>query len=122
MGDRAERPGTYGFSLGNMFSIRHQRRGLETLTTNSWAMLYGTLVMGAIALLRGDNFMPEWTVSYLGALLYLALFGSVIAFGAYFTSLGASAPAKPPTVRCCFRWSPYPFPPSMKGMSGTATP
>ncbi|STV40370.1 putative transmembrane protein [Klebsiella pneumoniae] len=48
--------GTYGFSLGNMFSIRHQRRGLETLTTNSWAMLYGTLVMGAIALLRGDNF------------------------------------------------------------------
>ena len=68
-----------------MFSIRHQRRGLETLTTNSWAMLYGTLVMGAIALLRGDNFMPEWTVSYLGALLYPALFGSVIAFGAYFT-------------------------------------
>ncbi|CCI77199.1 unnamed protein product [Klebsiella pneumoniae subsp. rhinoscleromatis SB3432] len=35
-------------------------------------------------------------------------------------SLGASAPANPPTVRCCFRWSPYPFPPSMKGMSGTA--
>lgn len=69
-----------------MFSIRHQRRGLETLTTNSWAMLYGTLVMGAIALLRGDNFMPEWTVSYLGALLYLALFGSVIAFGALFHS------------------------------------
>jgi drug/metabolite transporter (DMT)-like permease len=28
--------------LGNMLSMRHQRRGLETLTTNSWAMLYGT--------------------------------------------------------------------------------
>ena len=28
--------------------------------------------------------MPEWTVSYLGALLYLALFGSVVAFGALF--------------------------------------
>ncbi|HDK6356296.1 TPA: DMT family transporter [Klebsiella variicola subsp. variicola] len=86
--------GTYGFSLGNMFSIRHQRRGLETLTTNSWAMLYGTLVMGAIALLRGDNFMPEWTVSYLGALLYLALFGSVIAFGAYFTLVGRIGASK----------------------------
>ncbi len=77
-----------------MFSIRHQRRGLETLTTNSWAMLYGTLVMGAIALLRGDNFMPEWTVSYLGALLYLALFGSVIAFGAYFTLVGRIGASK----------------------------
>ncbi len=80
--------GTYGFSLGNMLSMRHQRRGLETLTTNSWAMLYGTLVMGAIALLRGDDFTPQWTLSYMGALLYLALFGSVIAFGAYFTLVG----------------------------------
>ena len=80
--------GTYGFSLGNMISLRHQRNGLETMTTNAWAMLYGTLVMGAIAVIRGDNFMPEWTVSYIGALLYLALFGSVIAFGAYFTLVG----------------------------------
>ncbi|HCT7941773.1 TPA: EamA family transporter [Raoultella ornithinolytica] len=80
--------GTYGFSLGNMLSMRHQRRGLETLTTNSWAMLYGTLVMGAIALVRGDDFTPQWTLSYMGAQLYLALFGSVIAFGAYFTLVG----------------------------------
>ncbi len=51
-------------------------------------MLYGTLIMGAIALIRGDDFTPEWTLSYLGALVYLALFGSVIAFGAYFTLIG----------------------------------
>jgi drug/metabolite transporter (DMT)-like permease len=44
--------------------------------------------MGAIALFRGDDFTPEWTFSYLGALVYLALFGSVIAFGAYFTLVG----------------------------------
>ncbi|CAH6636990.1 DMT family transporter [Pseudocitrobacter vendiensis] len=80
--------GTYGFSLGNMLSIRHQRRGLETLTTNGWAMLYGTLIIGAIALLRGESFTPQWTMSYLGALFYLAIFGSVIAFGAYFTLVG----------------------------------
>lgn len=86
--------GTYGFSLGNMISMRHQRNGLETMTTNAWAMLYGTVVMGLIALFRGDNFMPEWTVSYMGALLYLALFGSVIAFGAYFTLVGRIGPGK----------------------------
>ncbi|MDH6632709.1 UNVERIFIED_ORG: drug/metabolite transporter (DMT)-like permease [Lelliottia amnigena] len=80
--------GTYGFSLGNMISLRHQRNGLETMTTNAWAMTYGTLVMGAIALVRGDSFVPEWTMSYIGALLYLAIFGSVIAFGAYFTLVG----------------------------------
>lgn len=80
--------GTFGFSLGNMISLRHQKKGLEVMTTNSWAMLYGTLLIATIALLRGDNFTPQWTLSYIGALLYLAVFGSVIAFGAYFTLVG----------------------------------
>ncbi|MDT7095775.1 DMT family transporter [Citrobacter amalonaticus] len=80
--------GTLGFSLGNMISLRHQKKGLEVMTTNSWAMLYGTLLIATIALLRGDNFTPQWTFSYIGALLYLAVFGSVIAFGAYFTLVG----------------------------------
>ena len=85
--------GTYGFSLGNMISLRHQKKGLEVMTTNSWAMLYGTLLIATIALLRGDNFTPQWTFSYLGALLYLAVFGSVIAFGAYFTLVGRIGPS-----------------------------
>ena len=80
--------GTYGFSLGNMISTRHQRRGLETLSTNTYAMFYGTIIMGLLALVRGDSFMPEFTLRYLGSLFYLAIFGSVIAFGAYFTLVG----------------------------------
>lgn len=86
--------GTLGFSMGNMISLRHQRNGLETMTTNAWAMLYGTLIMGGIALVRGDDFTPDWTLSYLGALVYLALFGSVIGFGAYFTLVGRIGPSK----------------------------
>lgn len=85
--------GTFGFSLGNMISLRHQKKGLEVMTTNSWAMLYGTLLIATIALVRGDNFTPQWTFSYLGALLYLAVFGSVIAFGAYFTLVGRIGPS-----------------------------
>ncbi len=80
--------GTYGFSLGNMISARHQRHGLEILSTNSYAMLYGALIMGAISLASGDSFMPELTLRYLGSLIYLAIFGSVIGFGAYFTLVG----------------------------------
>lgn len=85
--------GTFGFSLGNMISLRHQKKGLEVMTTNSWAMLYGTLLIATIALVRGDNFTPQWTFSYLGALLYLAVFGSVIAFAAYFTLVGRIGPS-----------------------------
>lgn len=87
--------GTFGFSLGNMISTRHQRRGLETLSTNTYAMFYGTIIMGVLALVRGDSFMPELTLRYLSSLFYLAIFGSVIAFGAYFTLVGriGSGPA-----------------------------
>lgn len=80
--------GTFGFSIGNMISTRHQRRGLETLSTNTYAMFYGTIIMGVLALVRGDSFMPDFTLRYLGSLFYLAIFGSVIAFGAYFTLVG----------------------------------
>lgn len=80
--------GTFGFSLGNMISTRHQRRGLEILSTNTYAMFYGALVMAGISLFNGDKFIPELSVRYLGSLLYLAIFGSVIGFGAYFTLVG----------------------------------
>ncbi|HEY3985535.1 DMT family transporter [Cedecea sp.] len=80
--------GTFGFSLGNMISARHQSRGLETLSTNTYAMFYGTAIMGVVALASGESFMPDFTSRYIGSLLYLAIFGSVIAFGAYFTLVG----------------------------------
>lgn len=80
--------GTFGFSLGNMISARHQSRGLETLSTNTYAMFYGTAIMGLVALASGESFMPDFTARYIGSLLYLAIFGSVIAFGAYFTLVG----------------------------------
>lgn len=80
--------GTFGFSLGNMISARHQGRGLETLSTNTYAMFYGTAIMGIVALASGESFMTDFTVRYISSLLYLAIFGSVIAFGAYFTLVG----------------------------------
>ncbi|MBD3743925.1 EamA family transporter [Klebsiella pneumoniae] len=77
-----------------MFSIRHQRRGLETLTTNSWAMLYGTLVMGrslccAAIILCQNGPSAIWAPCFTSA-----LFGSVIAFGAYFTLVGRIGASK----------------------------
>lgn len=80
--------GTYGFSLGNMISSRHQRRGLDILSTNAYAMTYGAILMGFFSLIQHQSFTLELTVSYLGSLLYLAIFGSVIAFAAYFSLIG----------------------------------
>ncbi|EKN4698515.1 DMT family transporter [Yersinia ruckeri] len=80
--------GTYGFSLGNMISSRHQRHGLDVLSTNTYAMGYGTLIMGIIAWTQYDSFSLDWSTHYLVALFYLAIFGSAIAFALYFSLVG----------------------------------
>ena len=80
--------GTYGFSLGNMISSRHQRQGLDILSTNAYAMTYGAILMGNFSLIQHHSFTIELTSRYLGSLLYLAIFGSVIAFAAYFSLIG----------------------------------
>lgn len=80
--------GTLGFSFGNMISTRHQRHQRDVLTTNSYAMLYGALIMAVLALVNGDALAPALNLQWLGAMSYLALFGSVLGFGAYFTLVG----------------------------------
>lgn len=80
--------GTYGFSLGNMASVRHQRKGLNIAVTNGYAMFYGALAMGIIGLLQGASFALPMDGRYLGALVYLAIVGSIGGFGAYFMLIG----------------------------------
>ncbi|MFW1799590.1 DMT family transporter [Acinetobacter nematophilus] len=80
--------GTYGFSLGNMISTRHQKKGLDIFTTNAYGMLYGSILMALIAVMKQDEFFPSMQLSAVSALLYLAVFGSVIGFTAYFYLVG----------------------------------
>ena len=56
--------------------------------TNTWGMFYGALLTGAVALASGHEFNFEGTFTYISSLAYLAIFGSVVAFGAYLTLLG----------------------------------
>lgn len=92
--------GTYGFSLGNMISLRHQRRGLDLLSTNAYAMSYGALTMLLVIVVSGTPFAIDTSPIYLGALFYLAIFGSVIGFGTYFALIGriGAGPAAYATV------------------------
>jgi len=75
-------------SLGNIVSARNQRAGLPVIQTNAFGMAYGSLFMFALAWFNGSPFSFDPTTGYVLSLLFLALFGSVIAFGAYLTLLG----------------------------------
>jgi drug/metabolite transporter (DMT)-like permease len=75
-------------SLGNIVSARNQRAKLPVIQTNAYGMLYGSIFTLLFALAHGAEFHFDPSVGYVGSLLYLALFGSVIAFGSYLTLLG----------------------------------
>lgn len=80
--------GTLCFSAGNMLSSVQQKAGLRPLTTNAWGMLYGALLLSGYCLLRATPFGMDWSVRYVGSLLYLVIPGSVIGFTAYLTLVG----------------------------------
>ena len=75
-------------SFGNMVSQGAQRAKLPVMQSNAWGMFYGALITAAIAVVQGHEFVFDWSAGYLGSLLYLTVFGSIVAFGAYLTLLG----------------------------------
>jgi drug/metabolite transporter (DMT)-like permease len=75
-------------SLGNMVSQSAQKDDLPVIQSNAWGMLYGAIMTGAIAFGQGKEFNFDWSTAYVTSLLYLIVFGSIIAFGAYLTLLG----------------------------------
>jgi drug/metabolite transporter (DMT)-like permease len=79
---------TISASLGNVVSARNQRNELPVIQTNAFGMLYGAVFMFLLAVLRGAQLEFDTSASYIISLLYLAIFGSVIAFGSYLTLLG----------------------------------
>lgn len=81
-------------SFGNMVSSRAQGEGVPVLQANAWGMFYGTLITAAVAWGKGLPFNFEYTFSYVASLLYLAVFGSILAFGAYLQLVGRIGPAK----------------------------
>lgn len=80
--------GAFIASLGNMASQRAQKLKLPVIQSNAWGMFYGAILTALIALIDGQEFTFDWSTGYVVSLAYLALFGSVLAFGAYLTLLG----------------------------------
>jgi drug/metabolite transporter (DMT)-like permease len=77
--------GTVAFCGGSIVSAVLSRRKIPVFAANGYAMLYGSAAIAVYAFARGHAFAIEWTVTYVAGLIYLALIGSVVAFGGYLT-------------------------------------
>ena len=75
-------------SLGNITSAYNQRNKLPVVQTNAYGMLYGSLLMLVLVFIIGTPISFDVSFKYISSLIYLAVFGSVIAFWSYLTLLG----------------------------------
>jgi len=80
--------GAFLSSCANMAAQKLGARGVPVLVTNTLWMFYVTLFMCLFVVVTPATFAFSFTPGYVLSLLYLALFGSLVAFGAFFTLLG----------------------------------
>ena len=81
-------------SMGNILSAYNQKQKTPVIQTNAFGMLYGSIIVLSIALLSGKSFSIDLSFSYISSLLYLSVFGSIIAFTTYLNLLGKIGPDK----------------------------
>jgi drug/metabolite transporter (DMT)-like permease len=85
---------SFASSAGSVVVGKVKEEASNLPLTMAWSMLWGTLMVTAWTLLSGQSFSLPATPSYLAGLVYLAIFGSVIAFYAYFTLIDRIGPQK----------------------------
>ncbi len=86
---------TYIASLGNMASAYTLKvHNLPVIESNTIGMAYGALCLTIFAVLSGIHPTFDISLTYVSSLIYLGLFGSVIAFGTYFVLLNQIGPER----------------------------
>lgn len=75
-------------SLGNITSARNSQEKIPVLQANAFGMLYGCTLMAIAALLLDRPFKFDSSTPYVLSLIYLSVFGSIVAFGTYLTLVG----------------------------------
>ncbi|MBI3228770.1 MAG: EamA family transporter [Burkholderiales bacterium] len=75
---------TLASAAANLLVVKVREQSKNVFLTTAWAMAWGSLFVALFVGVRGDVWNLPTATSYWVSLIYLALFGSVIAFSAYF--------------------------------------
>jgi drug/metabolite transporter (DMT)-like permease len=80
--------------VGNALTLSLTRRGVPLVPILGWGMTYGALLLLAIAAAQGSLAAVGHSAAWFASLLYLTLFGTVIAFFVYFRLAQRVGPAR----------------------------
>jgi len=81
-------------TLGNLVAHRNHERKLHGWATMAWSMGYGALASLIAAVALGEPLAFDWSPAYLLSLLYLVVFGSILAFAGFLELLGRIGPSR----------------------------
>ncbi len=84
----------FSASLGNMSATRSGMLGHSVWRINAWATLYGAAALSIIAILTDTAFTFDASLEYTLSLIYLSVFGTILAFGAYLKLMVVIGPEK----------------------------
>ena len=79
--------GTLSASLGNMSAVASAAKQLPVIAVNAHGMLLGGALSLLFALVQSRPLNFSFEFGYIASLLYLAVFGSAVAFGCYIALL-----------------------------------
>jgi drug/metabolite transporter (DMT)-like permease len=77
--------GTLSFSFGNTITAGYRERDIPVFSSNAYSMLFGTFAVLAVGFMLGETMTFDFSAGYMVSLLGLAVFSTVIVFGAYVT-------------------------------------
>lgn len=80
--------------IGGFFTLVLTRRGLPLVPVLAWSMGYGAAFLLTLSLATGRGLPFDTAWPYVGSLVYLAAFGSVIAFTLYYKLAQRRGPAQ----------------------------
>ncbi|TKC86277.1 EamA family transporter [Trinickia terrae] len=86
--------GAYIASVGNVISGRTLARGISVLSANALSLTYASLSLAILVFASGAPLVFDARAPYVLSLLYLSIFGTVIAFLCYLTLIGRIGPAR----------------------------
>jgi len=81
-------------SFANIIAAYKGSKGQHILATNAWWMFWCTVFTAIAVPLSGNEFKFDTSISYIASLLYLAVFGSVVAFSSYLALMDKIGPGK----------------------------
>jgi drug/metabolite transporter (DMT)-like permease len=75
--------GTVSFCVGNTASALSSKAGVAFIPATAWGMLYGTVWVGLVTLVRGESFAVPLTPIFIGSMAWLVIVATIIAFWAF---------------------------------------